>query len=113
MFFGKAHKLVRDPSERIELKRMIARPRFEELITALLQVDRRRASHVVEVITFAIPRERWPHRWTIARMVKEIRARKILLFGEGGGGVAEVWRVVIKKRPAELSRSAACESDAH
>src|SRR5829696_1444564 len=113
MFFREAHKLVRDPSERIELKRMIARPRFEELISALLEINRRSSGHVVELITLAIPRQRRTHRWTITRVIKEIRPREILLLREGGGGVAEIWRVIIKKRAAELSRGAARESDAH
>src|SRR6185503_3204898 len=100
-------------AERIELKRVIARPRFEELVLSLLEIDRGRAGHVVEVITLAIPRERRSHCWTITRVIEVIRAGEVLLFRECGGRVAEVGRVIVKKRAAELARRTARESDAH
>src|SRR6185436_5266636 len=73
MFLYKPHELVSNATKRIELERMFAGSGFEELVLSLLEIDRRSAGHVVEVITLPIPRERRPHRWTIARVIKEIR----------------------------------------
>src|SRR5215213_2066820 len=92
---------------------MLARAGLEELVLPLLEIDRGCTGHVVKVITLAIPRERRPHRWTITRVIKEVRTGKVLLLREGCGCVAEVWRVVIKKRAAKLARCATRESDAH
>jgi hypothetical protein len=36
---------------------MFARAGFEKLIKALLEIDRRSACHVIEVIAFAVPRK--------------------------------------------------------
>src|SRR5436305_14257097 len=113
MFFRKAHELISDAPERIELKRMLAWSRFEELVLALLQINRRRTRHVVQVITLAIPRQRRPHRWTIARVVKVIGPGKILCLSKRRRRVAEVWRVIVKKGAAKLARSAASKTDAH
>src|SRR6185503_16735537 len=113
MFLYKPHELVSNATKRIELERMFAGSGFEELVLALLEIDRRSTGHVVEVITLPIPRERRPHRWAIARVVKVIRAGEVLLLRESRGGVAEVRRVVIKKRAAKLARGAARESYAH
>src|SRR3989440_6146255 len=55
MLPGKAHELVRDAPERIQLKRMFAWSRLEKLIEALLEINRRRARHVIKVVTLAIP----------------------------------------------------------
>src|SRR5215217_822683 len=112
MFLRKPHELVSDATERIELERMLARSRFEELVLSLLEIDRRRACHVVEVITLAIPRKRWPHCRTIARVVKEIRAGEVLLLRECCCSVAEIWRVIVEESAAELARGSARESDA-
>src|SRR6185436_1133917 len=107
------HELVSNATKRIELERMFAGSGFEELVLSLLEIDRRSAGHVVEVITLPIPRERRPHRWTIARVIKEIRTGEVLLLRECCSRVAEVWRVIVKKRAAELARRTARESDAH
>src|SRR6185369_6182178 len=107
MLLDKSHELVGDATERIELERMFARPGLEELVLSLLEIDRRSTGHVVEVITLPIPRERRPHRWTIARVIKEIRTGEVLLLREGCRGVAKVRRVIVKKRAAELTRRTA------
>src|SRR6185295_2417672 len=91
MLISETHKLISDAAERIELERMISRSGLEELVVSLFEIDRRSAGHVVEVITLPIPRERRPHRRTIARVVKVIRAGEDLLLCESRGGVAKVW----------------------
>src|SRR5438128_369864 len=77
MPLSKANELFRNPSEGIQLKRMLAWSRLEELIEALLEINRRRARHVIKVVTFAIPRERWAHRHAITRMEKIIRTSEV------------------------------------
>ena len=51
----RAHELVGDATKRIQLEWLLARPRFEELIEALLEVDRRSARHVIKVVALAVP----------------------------------------------------------
>src|SRR6266550_3402301 len=92
---------------------MFARAGFEELIASLLQIDRRSARHVIEVIALAIPRKRWAHGYAIARMEKIIRPGKVLSFRKRAGGITKVWRVIVKKITAILARSAARKCGAH
>src|SRR5688572_31562659 len=47
MLLRETNKLVRDPTEWIQLKRMFAWPRLEKLIVPLLEIDRGRARHVI------------------------------------------------------------------
>src|SRR5205085_6157530 len=91
---------------------MLAGAGFEKLIEALFQVDRRRAGHVIKVITLAIPRERRPHCRPVACVKEIVWAGEVLLMREGGRGVAEVGRMIVEERAAELSRRAAREGDA-
>src|SRR5687768_6965646 len=97
MFLCETHKLIGDATEWIELKGMFAWARLEKLVSALFKVDRGSACHVEEVIVLAIPGKRRSHAWTIARVVKEIRAGEVLGVGKGCRGVAEVWRVIVKE----------------
>src|SRR6185503_4840716 len=78
VFLCKAHKLIRDPPEWIELERMLAWPRLEKLIETLLEIGRRRSRHVVKVITLPIPGQRRTHRLPVARMEKVNGAGKVL-----------------------------------
>src|SRR5258706_6410457 len=102
MLRGKAHELIRDPPERIQLKRMFPRSRFEKLIEALLEINRRCARHVIQVVTLAVPRERWPHRRAITRMKEVVRTREILLFGKSRRRIPKVRRVITKEFAAIL-----------
>src|SRR6266850_5291373 len=92
---------------------MVTRSRFEKLIKALFEIDGRGAGHVIEVIAFPIPRERWSHGGAIARMKEVVGAGEVLLFSKGGCRVAKVWCVIIEKTSTVLSRCATGESDAH
>jgi hypothetical protein len=65
VLLGKADELFGNAAQRIELERMLARPRLKKLIEALLEIDRGRAGHVIEVVTLAIPRQRRTHRRAI------------------------------------------------
>ena len=55
MLLGKVNKLFSDTPQRIELERMFARTRFEKLIETLLEINRRSARHVIEVVALPIP----------------------------------------------------------
>src|ERR1700687_4864793 len=113
MLLSEPDELIRDVTERIQLKRMFVRAGFEKLIETLLEIDRRRARHVIEVITLAIPRERRPHRRAITRMKKVVRAGKVLLLRKRGGAITKIRRVIIKEFATVLPRRAARERDAH
>src|SRR5688572_2925027 len=97
MFLCETHKLIRDATEWIELKGMLAWTRLEKLISALFEVDRGSACHVEEVIVLAIPGKRRSHAWTIACVVKEIGTGEVLSSGKGCRRVAEVGRVIVKE----------------
>src|SRR6202140_5607497 len=90
---------------------MFARPRLEKLIEALLEIDRRRARQVIEIVALAIPRQRRSHRRAITRMKKVVGPGKVLLFGERGRRVAKVRRVIVETVAAILPCRAARESD--
>src|SRR5881628_1702800 len=92
---------------------MFAWARFEELIEALLEIDRRCAGHVIKVITLPIPRQRRSHGGAIARMKEIVRPGKVLLPCERRGRIAKVRSVIIKKFATVLARGAARERDAH
>src|SRR5687767_576793 len=92
---------------------MIAWTRFKKLIKALLQIDCGSTRHVIEVITFAIPRERGSHRRSVASVEEIVWASKVLGVREARGCIAKVWCVVIKKRAVILSRSSTSKRDAH
>src|SRR5262249_37082328 len=102
VLLGKAQKLVSDTAERIQLKRILAGTGFEKLIVTLFEIDCRRARHVIEEVALPIPRKRRPHRLAITRSVEVIWPGKVLRFRKRGGGIAEVWRVIVKKRAAAL-----------
>src|SRR5712692_7466591 len=104
MPFREAHELVRDTSERIQLEWMFARSGFEELIVALLEIDRRRTRHVIQVVTFPIPRQRRTHRRAVTRVEKVVGPAVAHLLCENRGRIAKVWRVVVKKIAAVLAR---------
>src|SRR5438067_7824999 len=87
--------------------------RFEKLIEALLEINRRCARHVIQVVTLAVPRERRPHRRAITRMKKIIRTGEVLLPGKRGRRIAKVRRVIIKEFAAILSRRTAREREPH
>src|ERR1041385_8224467 len=113
MLLSKMHKLFSDAPERIQLKRMLPRPRLEKLIETLLEINRGRARHVIEVVTLAIPAQRRTHRGSVTRVKEEVRPGKILLLRKRGRGVAKIWRVIIKEIAAVLARSATRERDPH
>ena len=113
MLLGKAHKLVGDPPERIQLKRMLARTRLEKLIEPLLEINRRDSRHVIQVIALAIPRKRRARGWSVVRMEKVVRSGKVLRLRKRGRRVAKIRRMIIEKRTAVLARRAACKRDAH
>src|SRR5437867_10570284 len=113
MFVGKTHDLVGDTSEWIQLKRMFARTRLEKLIETLLQINRRSAGHVIQVVTLAIPRQRRSHRRAVASMEEIVGPGKVLLLRERRGGVAKIRRVIIEKFAAKLPRSATSKSNPH
>ena len=113
MLFGKSHELVGNTSEWIQLKRMFARTRLEKLIETLLQIDRRSAGQVIQIVTLAIPRQRRPHRRAVTSMEKIVGPGKVLLLREGRRCVAKVWRVIIEKFPAKLPRSTTGKRDPH
>src|SRR5688572_23731956 len=113
MLLRETNKLVRDPTEWIQLKRMFAWPRLEKLIVPLLEIDRGRARHVIQKIILPIPRQRWSHRRAVTRMKEMVGTGEVLRARESGCGVAEVRRVIIEKRAAKLPRCATRESDAH
>src|SRR5262245_28101371 len=92
---------------------MLAWPRFEKLIVSLLEIDRRRARHVVKEIILAVPRKRWTHRWAVTRVIEIVGAGEVLRSRERRCRIAEVWRVIVNKRAAKLPRRATSESDAH
>src|SRR5256714_12271163 len=92
---------------------MLAGPRLEKLIEALLEINRRRARHVIEVVTLAIPSQRRTHRRPVMRVKEEIRPCEILLLRKRGRGVAKIRRMIIKEIAAVLARGAACERDTH
>src|SRR2546426_5023114 len=113
MLVGKSHELVGDTSEWIKLKRMFARTRLEELIETLLQINRRSAGHVIQIVTLAIPRQRRPHRRAVASMEEIVGPGKVLLLRKRRGCVAKVWRVIIEKFAAKLPRSATRKRNSH
>src|ERR1051325_6320913 len=57
MSLRKLHELFSEPAKRSQLKRILSWTRLKELIVSLFQIDRGSARHVVEVVTFAIPRQ--------------------------------------------------------
>src|SRR6266496_6661498 len=92
---------------------MFARTGLEELIEALLQINRRGAGHVVQVVTLAIPRQRRSHRRAVTSMKEIVRPGKVLLLRERRGCVAKVWRVIIEKFAAKLPRGATGKRNPH
>src|SRR5688500_20195889 len=92
---------------------MIAWTRFKKLIKALLQIDCGSTRHVIEVITFAIPRERVSHRRSVASVEEIVWASKVRRVREARGCIAKVWCVVRKKRAVILSRSSPSKREAH
>src|SRR5258706_3449651 len=82
MLLGKMDKLFSDAAQRIELERMFARAWLEKLIETLLEIDRRRSRHVIEVVALPIPGQRWPHRGAITTMKKVVPSRQVLLPGK-------------------------------
>src|SRR5712691_4650560 len=113
MLIGKTHELVGEASERIKLKRMFARTRLEKLIEALLQINRRSAGHVIQVVTLAIPGQRRPHRRAVTSVEEIVRPGKVLLLRECGGRIAKVRRMIIEEFAAKLPRSATRERNPH
>src|SRR5688572_6445030 len=113
MFLCEVDELSRDASVRVQLERMFARSGLEKLVKALFKVDRRRAGHVVKVITFPIPGQRWTHGGAISRVVEVVRAGEILCPGKSRRSVAKIRCVIVQKVTAILARGAASESDAH
>src|SRR2546430_9309637 len=81
---------------------MLARTRFEKLIETLLEINRRSAGHVIQVVTLAIPRQRRSHRRAVASMEEIVGPGKVLLLRERRGGVAKIWRVIIEKIAAKM-----------
>src|SRR5262245_33510507 len=73
-------KFFRDASQRIQLERMFSRTWLKELIESLLQIDRRGAGHVIEVVTLAIPGQRRSHGCAVARMEEVVGPGKVLLL---------------------------------
>src|SRR5262249_24181032 len=82
MFFGEADKLVRDAAQRIQLKRVLAGPRLEELIESLLEIDRRSTRHVIKVVTLAVPLQRRTYRCAVTRVEEVVWAGEVLLPGK-------------------------------
>src|SRR2546429_9048679 len=92
---------------------MFARTRLEELIETLLEINRRSAGHVIQVVTLAIPRQRRSHRRAVASMEEIVGPGKVLLLRKRRGCVAKVWRVIIEKFAAKLPRSATRKRNPH
>src|SRR3989442_13541336 len=104
MLVGKSHELVGDTSEWIQLKRMFARTRLEKLIETLLQINRRSARHVIQVVTLTIPGQRRPHRRTVASMEEIVGPGKVLLLRERRGRIAKIRGMIIEKIASKLPR---------
>src|SRR2546430_13633043 len=113
MLLGKSHELVGDTAEWIQLKRMFAWTRLEKLIETLLQINRRSAGHVIQIVTLAIPRQRRSHRRAITSMEEIVGPGEVLLLCEGRRRVAKVWRVIIEEFAAKLPRSATRKCNPH
>src|SRR5438067_881728 len=80
---------------------MLARTRFEKLIETLLEINRRSAGHVIQVVTLAIPRQRRSHRRAVASMEEIVGPGKVLLLRERRGRITKVWRVIIEEFAAQ------------
>ncbi len=113
MLFRKAHELIGNASERIQLVRIVPRTGFEKLIEALFEVDCRGARHVIKVVALAIPGQRRTHRWAIVGMEEEVGTGKVLCFCKCGRRIAEVGGVIVEKRTTILSCCATGERYAH
>src|SRR5213080_564374 len=113
MLVGKSHELVGDTSEWIQLKRMFCRTRLKKLIETLLQINRRSAGHVIQVVTLAIPRQRRSHRRAVASMEEIVGPGKVLLLRERRGRITKVWRVIIEEFAAKLPRSTTGKRNPH
>src|ERR1051326_508977 len=113
MLRGKPHELISNTAQRIQLKRMVAWPRFEELIKALLEINCRGAGHVIKIVALAIPGQRRSHRSAVTGVKKIVRPGKVLLFRKCRRRIAEVRRMIIKKLASKLPRRSARKCNAH